>query len=295
MAFVDFLLQAAMVLIMFTIGLSLSVSDFKKVFKKPKNLVVGLVSQILLLPLLALVVLQFFDLPVGLKMGILILSISPGGTTSNLVSYLVKGRTSLSVSLTGVNTAIILVSIPLFLKLFFDLYGGGFGSQIQYSAIVSGLLLVVAVPVIVGVAIKERRPSFALKIEKWSRRFSLVLLAGVFLIKFLSPVSQGGSSITTENAYLVLPVLLIFHLAALYMGFFNSKLFRADNKSAITVGIEVGLQNTALALLISGTIIGSDLMSQPALVYGLFSFFTTTLFGVLMKKYLVKNESSFRV
>lgn len=296
MILVDNLLRIAMILIMLTIGISLRLQDFKEIFKKPKNLIVGLVSQILLLPALALLVLQFFDIPLGLKIGVLVLSISPGGTTSNLVSYLIKGRTSLSVSLTAANTAIILFSIPFFLKIIIDsYYGQSLSSQIGFASIISELFLVIAIPVIIGLLIKEKMPHFANVAEKWSRRISLAFLATVFLIKFLSPVSQGGSKITLENVYLVLPILLIFHLASLYMGFFNSKASGADNKTSITVGIETGLQNTALALLISETIIGIDLITHPALIYGLFSFFTTALFGILMKRKLVKNESSFRV
>ncbi|MFB6246124.1 MAG: bile acid:sodium symporter family protein [Candidatus Pacearchaeota archaeon] len=296
MPFADSLLQASMVLIMITIGLSISSREFKEVFEKPRSLIVGLASQIILLPVLAFIILQFFDLPVGVKMGILILSISPGGTTSNLISYLTNARTSLSVSMTGINTAIIMFSIPFFLNLFLGhYYGGGLKSQFDYLAVLSELVFVIAIPVLVGLLIKSKAPKFASRSEKWFRRTGLVFLAIVFVVKVFAPSSQGGSSLTTEGALIILPALIVFHVAALFMGLGNAKLFGVEKKSAMTIGIEVGLQNTALALLVASSVLESDIMSQPALVYAIFSFFTTAAFALGIKKWFLKEKLSLKV
>lgn len=296
MSLADNLLQAAMAIIMFTIGLSIGARHFREVFRKPKSLIVGLISQIIMLPAIAFLVLQFFDIPTGIKMGILILSISPGGTTSNLVSYLTDARTSLSVSMTGLNTAIIIFSIPLFLNLFLGhYYGETLKTQFDYMAVISELVFIIGVPVLAGILLKGKAPNFASKSEKWVRRAGLVFVAIVFALKVFAPSSQGGSSLTIEAIWVALPVLLIFHVVTLFMGIGNSKLFGIENKSAMTIGIEVGLQNTALALLISSSIIGDSTMSQPILIYAMFSFFTTVIFALGIKKFVIKERLRIKV
>lgn len=293
MEFVEVLLQISLALIMFTIGLSLQKQDFKKTFKKPKPLSVGIISQIIFLPALALLIIQFFEISVGIKMGILILSISPGGTTSNLISYLVKGDTPLSVSMTAVNTIIIMFSVPVLLSAFIGLFHGSLGeASLSHWSLIYNLIFVLAIPVIAGTILNERRPLMSKKIEKYLKFLSIGFLALVFIIRIFAGESQGGSGITFDSALFMLPVLLVFHVAALFMGFFNSKIMGINNKSSITIGIEVGLQNTGLALLIAGNILGDDLALQPIIVYGLFSFFTTALFGVLMKVGLVKKNKN---
>ena len=292
MVFVDVLLKAALILVMFNVGLSLKFRDFEEVFKKPKKLFVGLFSQIILLPLLAFLILELSNLPVGLKIGILILAVCPGGTASNFVSYLTKVDTPLSVSLTSSNTIITLFSIPLILNLFLGFYYGSSPTvSMPFFETFLNLLIIILIPVFLGILVKEKREKKAYNIERYLKIISIVALASVFIIKFFAPVSNGGTGIGIEEVLFILPVLLVFHLSSLFMGYFNSRLFKINNKSYVTIGIEVGLQNTGLALLVGATILENDLMSQPALVYGLFSFFTTLLYGFLMKRYLVKKHS----
>ncbi len=291
MVFVDILLKIALVLIMFNIGLSLKFKNFKEIFKKPKKLSIGLISQIILLPLIAFLVVEFSGLPVALKMGIIILASCPGGTSSNFVSYLIKADVPLSVSLTSVNTVITLFSIPLIINLFLNFYYGSSPSVIlPFWNTFFNLFFIILIPVILGILIKEKNEKTAYNIERYLKVVSIFALAVVFAIKFFAPETAGGSGINLEKAFFIFPTLIIFHLVSLFMGFFNSKLFKLNNKSAITIGIEVGLQNTGLALLIAGTVLKNNLMTQPALVYGVFSFFTTALFGFLMKRHLVKRE-----
>ncbi len=291
MIFVDILLKIALVLIMFNIGLSLKFKNFKEVFKKPKKLSIGLISQIILLPLLAFIIVELSGLPVALKMGIIILASCPGGTASNFVSYLIKTDVPLSVSLTSVNTVITLFSIPLIVNFFLSIYYKSSQSiNLPFLNTFFNLFFIILIPVMLGILVKEKNEKTAHNIEKYLKVISIIALAVVFVIKFFAPETGGGSGINFEKAFFIFPTLIIFHLVSLFMGFFNSKLFKLNNKSAITIGIEVGLQNTGLALLIGGVILKDNLMTQPALVYGVFSFFTTILFGFLMKKKLIKKK-----
>jgi bile acid:Na+ symporter, BASS family len=287
MIFVDILLKVALVLIMFNIGLSLKFKNFQKIFKKPKKLSIGLISQIILLPLLAFLIVELSGLPVALKMGIILLASCPGGTSSNFVSYLIKADVPLSVSLTSVNALITLFSIPLIINFFLNFYyGSSQYIRLPFFNTFFNLFFIILIPLILGILVKEKNEKGAYSLEKYLKIISIIALAGVFAIKFFASETGGGSGISFESAFAIFPVLIIFHILSLLMGFFNSKLFKINNKSSITTSIEVGLQNTGLALLIGGSILKNNLMIQPALVYGVFSFFTTLIYGVLMKKYL---------
>jgi len=286
MVFIDILLNISIFLLMFTIGLSIILKDFKKIFKHPKKLFVGLSSQIIILPLIAFLLLEFTNFPPEIKIGILILMICPGGSTSNFITYLIKGNTPLSVSLTTINTLISFISIPLLVGLFFKYYlVTNTEFEFPFVKTILNLSLIVIVPILIGTWIESKDKIKAKKIERFSKIISISLLAIVFSIKIF-----GGSGITNQEILSILPFLLLIHIIALFFGFFNSKIFKIKNKSAITIGVEVGLQNTGLALLVTSAILKNPLITMPVLVYAMFSFFTTLMFGMAMKKFLTKEK-----
>ena len=288
---VDVLISLALFLIMFTIGLSIDVPDLIKIFKRPKKVVVGLISQLIFLPLAAFIIVQFFDLPTSIKIGILILSICPGGTTSNFISYLVRVNTPLSVALTSIGSLLTLITIPFLTNLFLNYYLGNSQSiPLPVVKTILNLFILILVPVSIGMFLRNKKESFSLKLEKKMRYISVFLLAVVFLIKFLASESAGGSGITLQSALPILPALLVLHFVSLLGGLFIARIFRISIRSSTTIGIEVGLQNSALALFITGTLLKDSLMTQPILVYVLFSFFTTALFGIFMKEVVMKRE-----
>lgn len=281
---IDLLISLTLALITFGISASLTKKDFLKVARVPQNLSMGLVLQLLFLPVLAFIIVSLVELPPEWKLGIFIVSICPGGATSNFISYLAKTDVALSISLTTINSFVILITIPLLVT--FGLNYFGFEEEFHFSIFQTAkqMLLIGVIPVILGVAFNETFPNTSKVIQKPLKYINTLLLAIVFGIKFFAPSSNGGSGITDEIIWALLPICLIIHLVSMFSSFFISRLFRLSNIRATTIGIEVGLQNTTLALLITATLIGSDMMSQPALVFALFSFFTTLAFGLLMKK-----------
>jgi BASS family bile acid:Na+ symporter len=281
---VDWLIGAALFLIMFTIGLSIDLPDLARIFKKPKKVFVGLAAQLAFLPLAAFIIVQFFDLPISIKLGILILAICPGGTTSNFISYLVKVNTPLSVALTSIGSLLTLITIPFLANLFLNYYlGNGQSIPLPVLKTVLNLFVLIIVPVFIGMFLRYKKEIFSKKLEGKMKYASIVLLGLVFLIKFLASESAGGSGITLESALPILPALLVLHFVSLFGGLLIARLFRISIRSSATIGIEVGLQNSALALFITGTLLKDAVMTQPILVYIIFSFFTTALFGVFMK------------
>jgi BASS family bile acid:Na+ symporter len=281
---VDWLIGVALFLIMFTIGLSINLPDLARIFKKPKKIFVGLAAQLAFLPLAAFIIVQFFDLPIPIKLGILILAICPGGTTSNFISYLVKVNTPLSVALTSIGSLLTLITIPFLANLFLNYYlGNGQSIPLPVLKTVLNLFVLIIVPVFIGMFLRHKKEIFSRKLEKKMKYVSIFLLGLVFLIKFLASESAGGSGITLESALPILPALLILHFVSLFGGLLIARIFKISIRSSATIGIEVGLQNSALALFITGTLLKDAVMTQPILVYIIFSFFTTALFGVFMK------------
>jgi BASS family bile acid:Na+ symporter len=145
------------------------------------------------------------------------------------------------------------------------------------------MLLIGVIPVILGVAFNETFPKSSKMLQLPLKYVNTLLLAIVFGIKFFASIANGGSGITSAIVISLLPASLIIHLVTMFGSYFISRGFKLPNIKATTIGIEVGLQNTTLALLITATLIGSDEMSQPALVIAIFSFFTTLGFAFLIR------------
>ncbi len=297
--FVDILITLSLFLIMFGIGLSLKIDKFKQLFAHPKPIIIGLMAQMLFLPLLGFFIGFITNLPPEIKVGILILSVCPGGTTSNFITYLLNGNTELSISLTSINSVITLFSIPFIVNLGLVFFLGESTSfHLPFLKTLLQVFYISILPAALGVYVNAKHPkttkilnteiSFKL-IPKmgfnYIKSITVLLLASVFIIKVFADKNSGGADLTTADFIMILPIMLVFNVIGLVFGYIVSILGKL-NKDAIpmTIGIEVGLQNTTLAFLVAGTLLQNTEMQKPALVYALFSFFTALLFGFIIKK-----------
>lgn len=287
---VNYLINIILALIMFSIGTSLELKDYNYLLRNPKTVAIGLFFQMLFLPMLALVVIVFSDLNPILKVGLFIVSLCPGGTTSGFVSYLTKADIPLSIALTSINSFLILLTIPVFTNLAVE----GFmeqSSHIHLPALKTALdiVLVILVPVLLGSVFKHFYPQVANSLQKWLKFVNIGLLAIMFSIKFFAPIQEGGSGIIWSDIKIILPYAIGIHATAMLLSYFLSRLFVKKHESCITIGIEVGLQNTTLALMITSVIMQNNEMSKPALVYAFFSFFTTLTFAFLARYFYQKQ------
>lgn len=278
---INLLLNLVLGLIMFGLGLSLKKHDFKVLFDQPRSLAIGLFSQIVLLPLLAYVLVTSADLSPDFKMGLMILSVCPGGITSNLVSYFVKGNVALSVSLTVSNAVLSLISIPLLINVFlWWLIPENKNSLITLPLFESfvAIFLVTLLPAGLGMLVRSVLGKKIIEIQKWINVILPILLLSVFAIKFLAGEDHGGTSMTARETLQLTPFVIAFNVLSMFMGFLVGIPFNLSFKNRITMAIEVGLHNTALGLLIAGQLLQNTEMEKPALVYALYSFVVT--FGV---------------
>ena len=278
---VDLLISGVLALIMFGIGASLKPKDFKDLFLYPRALILGLILQMIFLPVLAGIVAYFAPINPYLKVGLIILSLCPGGATSNFISYILGLETALSISLTTINSFLILLTIPLGTNLALQFFiGEAYEIILPVLDTILNILLVVLFPAGLGLLFNTYFEKRSSRLQRYLKVLNILLLGIIFAIKFFADEESGGVGMMWSDIWSLLPVTLILHLLAMVLGFILANAMLNSRSHAVTIGIEVGLQNTALALIVTSTLLTSNEMAKPVLVYALFSFFTTFLFGL---------------
>lgn len=273
-------LPASLFIIMMGMGLSLKLKDFAMVVTRPKAIVIGLAAQMILLPLLAYVLVLAFQLEPALGIGLIILALCPGGTTSNLYTYLAKGDVALSVSLTAFVSLIAPFTVPLLLLMFMNqLMGEGEAIELPLLKTILQLIVITIIPITLGMLINRFAPNFAAKAEKPVKVFSVVFLfliiAGIFI---KNKETMPGYFADVGLAALVL------NLSCMLLGYFLAKAAQLNEAQSKAIGIEVGLQNGTTALLIALTILGNSTMAAAPTVYSLIMFFTGAAFAYMLNR-----------
>lgn len=290
---IDYLINAVLAVIMLGIGLSLTVVDFKNIFVHPKSLLTALSIQILLIPAVAIGIAWISGLSAEMKVGMVIVSLCASGASSNLITHLFKGNVALAISMTTINSLITLLSVPLMVNLALFLFlGVQRNITLPFWETVLQIFVVTILPAAVGILIRKWKESFAKLLEKPLKIILPLMLATVFTVKIFLGKNSGGSGISFAEVLLLIGPLLALNFSAMSIGFLGGRFLRLPFRDQYTISIEVGLHNTALALLISGTIIQNADMEKPALVYAMFSFFTAILFVALIRLLFKKKRES---
>ena len=266
-------LPVALAIIMFGLGLSLTVADFRRVARTPRAVAVALVLQVLVLPVVAFGLVVGFDLDPLLAVGVMLLAASPGGTTANLFSHLFRGDVALNITLTAINSVLAAVSIPVitnFAIAWFDAEGE---LGLQLGKVVQ-VIAIVLVPVAVGMAVRRRSPAVAARADRPVRVFSIVVLVLVSLGALLGERENLAGYV--EQVGLVTG---LFCLASLGLGYTGARLLRLDERQAIATSMEVGIHNTTIALTIALSVLDSTEVAIPSAVYSVLMYVLATAFG----------------
>jgi BASS family bile acid:Na+ symporter len=277
----DVILPLALAFIMFTLGLGLSISDFSNVFKKPKNFLIGLISQLIFLPIVGLILVIIWPLPIEIAIGVMLIAAAPGGVTSNILTYFARGDVALSVSLTAVMSLLSAVSVPIVLAISIELIGdSSLPESISLTGIALSMFLIVTLPVLLGMGVRSFLNSLTLKIEK-SARFISTLLFILVLLGAILAEKENVVSYFAQTGLVVLALNIIMMLIAFYWsGFFGMGI---SQKKAIA--IECGLQNGTLAIFVGTSVFGGGLYIIPAATYSLVMYLTSLIFI-----YFIKNR-----
>ena len=286
LTYIDLLVSAVLATIMFGVGLSINFDDLRQIYRSPKAFIIGLFSQMILLPLIVFAIIGFTDLPPAVKVGFIILAACPGGTTSGFVTVLFRGNVALSVSLITINSILTLATIPLLVNLALTVFTDEHSTfELPLVQTLLQIFFITLLPAISGVLLRYYREGIADKIQRPVRTVMIILFAGVYTLIAFADESKGGSGISSADLWNILPYAVIVNVAGFIAGMAIGIFGRTGIRTSWTIGVEVALQNTTLALLVAGTLIQSNDMVKPALVYALFSFWTALLYGIVVKKY----------
>lgn len=270
-------LPIALGIIMLGLGLSLTLDDFKRVTKYPKAIIIALVCQMVLLPALSFGIAGLSGLTPVLCVGLILLAVSPGGPTANLYSHLSKGDVALNITLTAVNSVLVLFTLPFIVNLAMEYFmGAGQYIPLPFAKVVE-VFVIVLVPVSLGMLIKVKAPGFAEKMNK-----PVKIISALLLIIIIVSVTIREKQVLTDNfAELGVPVVL-FNVLSLAVGYFVPLLFKVEKKQAIAIGMEIGIHNGTLAIYIALNVLNNSTMSIPPAIYSLLMFFTAAAFGFLV-------------
>ncbi len=286
LTYIDFLVSGVLATIMFGVGLSINFDDLRQIYRSPKAFILGLVSQMILLPLIVFLIIGFTDLPPTLKVGFIILAACPGGTTSGFVTVLFRGNVALSVSLIAVNSLLTLATIPLLVNLALTVFTGRHSPfELPLMQTFLQIFFITLLPAFTGVLLRYYREKIADRIQGPVRTVMIILFAGVYSLIAFADETKGGSGITFPDLWSILPYAVVINFAGFAAGMAIGIFGKTGIRTSWTIGVEVALQNTTLALLVAGTLIQSNEMVKPALVYALFSFWTALIYGIAVKKF----------
>ncbi len=270
------MLPAAIAVIMWNLGMTLTRDDFRRVFVAPRGVLIGMFNLALLSPLLAFAMAELFELPPELAVGLVLLGASPGGMMANMLTHLSRGDTALSVTMTAISSVGAAITVPLFLALSTDHFGASVGDP-SMVGVVARVLAITIVPVAIGMELRRRRTAWVESVYPRVKRVSLSL----FAIVVLGAIASEHDTVREHMAE-VAGAALALNVAAMSLSFAISKLARLDDRQSTAIALELGIHNSALAIAVGATL-ASD-VTIPAAVYSTFMLFTGGAFAWVMSR-----------
>jgi len=270
----------ALALIMLGLGLGLTTKDFIRVINNPKDFIIGLICQLILLPIIAYILILVFKTPIEIALGVMIIAAAPGGVTSNVMTKFAKGDVALSVSLTAIISLISIISVPLIVFQSANLLGVSIISQeITLTGIALKMAGVVTVPVIIGMIIRKFSEKFISSniniIEKITGILFLVVFAAIWIEErenIVSYLAQAGIIVLTLNIVMML------------IAYFVAKSFATGIKQIKCIALECGLQNGTLAVFVATQIFSEIIYIIPTAAYALVMYITGFIFMYILRK-----------
>jgi len=280
--FADYFLPVTLAIITMGMGLSLTEKDFQNIFLQPKAVIIGLCCQMILLPVIAWLIASSANIDPVYKVGLMIIAACPGGATSNLITYLLRGNVALSISMTALNSLITLITIPLVVHLSLEAFYEDAAFQLPVGMTILKVFLITVLPTFVGTRIRKNYADFSIKLERPLRVVLPLLILLIYVGVIFIDQRTGPDN---RSAFIkIFQYTLMLNILAMVSGFLVARVLRLRVINQFTISIEVGLQNSALAILVATTLLKNNDMALVPMVYGTFSFFSTLLFGWSVKK-----------
>ena len=281
MSIVTTIAPFALALIMLGLGASLTVKDFTRVFQNPKEFFVGLICQLVVLPIVGYLLIIILKTPIELALGVMLIAAAPGGVTSNVLTKFADGDVALSISLTAFTSLISIVSVPYIVFLSIDLFDITYvNKEISMLGISLKMFGVVTVPVIIGMTIRKLFSDFIEKNMKIIEKISIILFLIVFIAIYIEEWDSIIMFLTTAGT-----VSLILNISMMIIGFFVAKFFASGVAQQRCISLECGLQNGTLAVFVGTQLFGQDMTYMvPTAAYALIMMMTAVIFVIFLRK-----------
>ena len=271
------LLLGALAIVMFGLGLSLAVDDFRRLREHPKAVVLALVLQVVLLPGTAYLLIVATGMEPIFAVGLMLLAASPGGVSANLFSHLFGGNVALNISLTAINTVLSIISLPLITNWAIAAFvQSGQVVPMQFGKIVE-VIGIVLLPVGMGMLVRAKSPAWAQRLDQPMKIFSAVVLAAFSLIA----IAKEWQALSTSFASIG-PVVLAFNVISLLAGYYLSRAMGLNQSMSTAISFEIGIHNSSLAIFVALSVLGNFQLALPAAVYSVSMYLTATLFGLVV-------------
>ena len=267
-------------LIMLGLGLGLKIQDFTRVLKTPRDFFVGFVSQLIILPLIACLLIIILKAPPEISIGVMIIAAAPGGVTSNILTKFANGDVALSITLTAVISLISIITVPIIIFTSADIFGvKNISQNISMTGIALKMFLVVTVPVILGMIIRKFAENFIKSKIRVFEKLNLVLFIIFFIAAFYEERESFISFLMKAGI-----ITLILNITMMIIAYYLGKTFASGVKQQKCIALECGLQNGTLAIFVSTQIFGSDIIYiTPTAAYALIMYITGFIFVFLLK------------
>ena len=276
----DVILPLALAFIMFVLGLGLTGTNFLRVIKQPRDFFVGALSQVILLPVIAFILVKIWPIAPELAIGVMIIAAAPGGVTSNLLTAFAKGDVALSISLTAIISLFSVITIPFIVLTSVELLGGSNITQdISLFSMSRDMFLIVTVPVILGMLLRKFSSGVALKLEPIAKKVSIAL----FVLVLLGAIATERENVISYFAQAG-PITLILNVVMMIVAYYVAHFLASGTKQKKCITIECGLQNGTLAIFVATSIFGGGMYVIPAATYSLIMFATSLIFVYLVRK-----------
>ncbi len=276
----DIFLPLALAFIMFALGLGLTGADFLRVLKQPKDFLVGAISQIILLPIIAFILIKIWPISPELAIGVMIIAAAPGGVTSNILTSFAKGDVALSVSLTAIISLLSVITVPFIIITSLNLLDlNNVSKNISLTNMALSMFLIVTLPVILGMIIKKILSNFALSFEPIAKKISIFL----FVLVLIGAILAERNNVIAYFAQAGL-ITLVLNVVMMIVAFYVAQLLGSGIAQKKCIAIECGLQNGTLAIFVATTLFGGGVYLIPAATYSLIMFATSLIFVFIIKK-----------
>ena len=266
-------------IIMFGLGLGLTAQDFLRVVKNPKDFLIGFLSQVILLPIVAIILISLISLPIEISMGVMVIAAAPGGVTSNILTKFADGDVALSVTLTAVVSLLSIITVPFIVFNSANYLGIEIIKEISMLNIALKMFFVVTVPVLLGMIVRSLMTEFIISKTLLVQRLSVILFLIVFISIWIEEWDRIVSFITRAGL-----IAFILNLTMIFLGYYIAKIFASGIPQRKCISLECGLQNGTLAVFVATQLFDDIIFMVPTAAYALIMFVTSIIFVLFVRK-----------